>query len=107
MNLSNDQKAALYNEGLRRYNLIDEQIREIKSKSFEVSDVDMKKINELEQKKKFIFQSAEGIFSTSNQTDLYFLKYQINQLFLIHGSRLRITNKTYNFLCKSVRYLHP
>ena len=46
MNLSSDQKAALYNEGIRRYNLLDEQIREIKSKSFEVSDIDMKKINE-------------------------------------------------------------
>jgi hypothetical protein len=61
MNLSNDQKAALYNEGLRRYNLIDEQIREIKSKSFEVSDVDMKKINELEQKKKFIFNQTQKL----------------------------------------------
>jgi len=63
MNLSNDQKAALYNEGLRRYNLIDEQIREIKSKSFEVSDVDMKKINELEEKKKFIFNQTQKLHS--------------------------------------------
>jgi hypothetical protein len=61
MNLSNDQKAALYNEGLRRYNLIDEQIREIKSKSFEVSDTDMKKINELEEKKKFIFNQTQKL----------------------------------------------
>jgi hypothetical protein len=61
MNLSNDQKAALYNEGLRRYNLIDEQIREIKSKSFEVSDADMKKINELEKKKKFIFNQTQKL----------------------------------------------
>jgi hypothetical protein len=61
MNLSNDQKAALYNEGLRRYNLIDEQIREIKSKSFEVSDADMKKINELEEKKKFIFNQTQKL----------------------------------------------
>jgi hypothetical protein len=61
MNLSSDQKAALYNEGLRRYNLIDEQIREIKSKSFEVSDVDMKKINELEEKKRFIFNQTQKL----------------------------------------------
>lgn len=61
MNLSNDQKAALYNEGIRRYNLIDEQIREIKSKSFEVSDVDMKKINELEEKKRFIFNQTQKL----------------------------------------------
>jgi hypothetical protein len=61
MNLSSDQKAALYNEGLRRYNLIDEQIREIKSKSFEVSDIDMKKINELEQKKRYIFNQTQKL----------------------------------------------
>jgi glutamate mutase epsilon subunit len=61
MNLSNDQKAALYNEGLRRYNLIDEQIRQIKSKSFEVSDADMKKISELEEKKKFIFNQTQKL----------------------------------------------
>jgi hypothetical protein len=61
MNLSSEQKASLYNEGLRRYNLIDEQIREIKSKSFEVSDVDMKKINELEEKKRFIFNQTQKL----------------------------------------------
>jgi hypothetical protein len=61
MNLSSDQKAALYNEGIRRYNLLDEQIREIKSKSFEVSDVDMKKINELEQKKRHIFNQTQKL----------------------------------------------
>jgi hypothetical protein len=61
MNLSSDQKAALYNEGLRRYNLIDEQIREIKSKSFEVSDIDMKKINELEEKKRYIFNQTQKL----------------------------------------------
>ena len=61
MNLSSEQKAALYNEGLRRYNLIDEQIREIKNKSFEVSDVDMKKINELEEKKRFIFNQTQKL----------------------------------------------
>jgi hypothetical protein len=61
MNLSIDQKASLYNEGIRRYNLLDEQIREIKSKSFEVSDVDMKKINELEEKKRFIFNQTQKL----------------------------------------------
>jgi hypothetical protein len=61
MNLSSDQKAALYNEGIRRYNLLDEQIREIKSKSFEVSDIDMKKINELEEKKRYIFNQTQKL----------------------------------------------
>jgi len=64
MNLTSDQKAALYNEGIRRYNLIDEQIREIKSKSFEVSDVDMKKISQLEEKKRFIFNQTQRLHNS-------------------------------------------
>jgi hypothetical protein len=61
MNLTSDQKAALYNEGIRRYNLLDEQIREIRAKSFEVSYEDMKIINKLEEKKKFIFNQTQKL----------------------------------------------
>lgn len=64
MNLSSDQKASLYNEGIRRYNLLDEQIREIKSKSFEVSDVDMKEINKLEEKKRYIFNQTKKLHNS-------------------------------------------
>lgn len=64
MNLTSDQKAALYNEGIRRYNLLDEQIREIKSKSFEVSDVDMKEINKLEEKKRYIFNQTQKLHNS-------------------------------------------
>jgi hypothetical protein len=64
MNLSSDQKAALYNEGIRRYNLLDEKIREIKSKSFEVSDVDMKEINKLEEKKRYIFNQTQKLHNS-------------------------------------------
>lgn len=61
MNLTNEQKAALYDEGIRRYNRIDEQIREIKSKSFEVSEEDEKKIHVLERKKKEIFNKTQTL----------------------------------------------
>lgn len=64
MNLSSDQKAALYNEGIRRYNLLDEKIREIKSKSFEVSDVDMKEISKLEEKKRYIFNQTQKLHNS-------------------------------------------
>ena len=63
MNLTNEQKAALYDEGIRRYNRIDEQIREIKSKSFEVSEEDEKKIHVLERKKKEIFNKTQTLLS--------------------------------------------
>ncbi len=61
MNLTNDQKAALYNEGIRRYNLVEEQIRQIKAKSFEVSDEDLAKINLLEIKKRDIFNRTQKL----------------------------------------------
>jgi glutamate mutase epsilon subunit len=61
MNLTNDQKAALYDEGIRRYNLVEEEIRQIKAKNFEVSDTDMKKIFQLEEKKKFIFNQTQKL----------------------------------------------
>lgn len=64
MNLTSDQKAALYNEGIRRYNILDERIREIKSKSFEVSDVDMKEINKLEEKKRYIFNQTQKLHNS-------------------------------------------
>ena len=63
MNLTNEQKAALYDEGIRRYNVLDEQIRELRSKSFEVSDEDSKKINILEIKKKEIFNRTQTLLS--------------------------------------------
>jgi glutamate mutase epsilon subunit len=61
MNLTNDQKAALYDEGIRRYNLVEEEIRQIKAKNFDVSDTDMKKIFQLEEKKKFIFNQTQKL----------------------------------------------
>lgn len=61
MNLTNDQKAALYDEGIRRYNLVEEEIRQIKAKNFEVSETDMKKIFQLEEKKKFIFNQTQKL----------------------------------------------
>lgn len=64
MNLTSDQKAALYNEGIRRYNILDERIREIKSKSFEISDVDMKEINKLEEKKRYIFNQTQKLHNS-------------------------------------------
>jgi glutamate mutase epsilon subunit len=61
MNLTTDQKAALYNEGIRRYNLVEEQIRQIRAKSFEVSDEDLAKINLLEIKKRDIFNRTQKL----------------------------------------------
>lgn len=61
MNLTNQQKAELYDEGIRRYNLIDEQIRQIKAKNFEVSETDRLVIERLERKKKEIFNRTQTL----------------------------------------------
>jgi hypothetical protein len=59
MNLTNQQKAAIYDEGIRRYNIVEEQIRQIKAKNFEVSDSDRQTIERLEMKKKEIFNKTQ------------------------------------------------
>ena len=46
--LSNDEKAKLYNDMLFRYQRMSEQIRQIKAKNFDVSLEDQKEINLLE-----------------------------------------------------------
>lgn len=61
MNLTNQQKAALYDEGIRRYNLVDEQIRQIKAKNFEISEPDRITIEKLERKKKEIFNRTQTL----------------------------------------------
>jgi len=61
MNLTNQQKAALYDEGIRRYNLVDEEIRQRKAKNFEVSDSDRQIIERLERKKKEIFNKTQTL----------------------------------------------
>lgn len=61
MNFTNEEKAKIYNEGIRRYNLLEEQIREIKSKSFEVSEDDQRKIDFLKSKMKFIFDQTQKL----------------------------------------------
>jgi hypothetical protein len=61
MNLTNEQRALIYNEGIRRYNLIEEQIREIKSKSFEVSEEDQKIIEQLKVKMNIIFNQTQKL----------------------------------------------
>jgi hypothetical protein len=61
MNLTNEQRALIYDEGIRRYNLIEEQIREIKSKSFEVSEEDQRVIEQLKFKMNVIFNQTQKL----------------------------------------------
>jgi hypothetical protein len=62
MNLSNDQKAQLYNQYLFQYERIQEQIRQIKAQNFEVSPSDEQKIRLLEVEAKKIFNNTKNLY---------------------------------------------
>lgn len=62
MNLTNDQKAKIYDQMIFRYQRLSEEIRQIKSKNFEVSDKDQQKINELEKQMKIIYSDSQRLF---------------------------------------------
>jgi hypothetical protein len=60
--LSNDEKAKLYNDMLFRYQRMSEQIRQIKAKSFDVSFEDQKEINLLEIKMKQLYNDTQRLY---------------------------------------------
>lgn len=62
MNLTNDQKAKIYDQMIFRYQRLSEEIRQIKAKNFEVSDKDQQTINELEKQMKIIYSDSQRLF---------------------------------------------
>lgn len=62
MNLTNDQKAKVYDQMIFRYQRLSEEIRQIKAKNFEVSERDQQKINELERQMKIIYNDSQKLF---------------------------------------------
>lgn len=61
--LTNDEKARLYNDLLFRYQRLSEEVRQIKSKNFEVSLEDQKKINSIELTMKKIYADTQKLYS--------------------------------------------
>lgn len=62
MNLTNEQRAKIYDQMIFRYQRLSEEIRQIKAKNFEVSDNDQLKINELEKQMKIIYNDSQMLF---------------------------------------------
>lgn len=62
MYLNNDQKAKIYDDLIFKYGRLQEQIRQIKAKNFEVSDQDQRKIQELETSMRTIYNQAQRLF---------------------------------------------
>jgi hypothetical protein len=60
--LTSDEKAKLYNDMLFRYQRLQEEVRLIKAKNFEVSDEDQKKINIIENTMKKLYVDTQRLF---------------------------------------------
>jgi hypothetical protein len=61
-NLSNDQKAQMYNKLLFQFQKLQEEVRQIKAENFEVSDKDQLKINEIEKQMRVIYNQTQKLF---------------------------------------------
>jgi predicted DNA-binding WGR domain protein len=62
MNLTQDEKARLYNDMIMRYQRMQEEVRQIKAENFEVSDSDQQKINLIEAKMKRLFNDSQKLY---------------------------------------------
>jgi hypothetical protein len=62
VNLTQDEKARLYNDMIMRYQRMQEEVRQIKAENFEVSDADQQKINLIETKMKRLFNDSQKLY---------------------------------------------
>lgn len=60
--LTQQEKAVLYDNMLLRYQRLQEQVRLIKSKSFEVSYEDQKQINTIEESMRRLYNDTQKLF---------------------------------------------
>jgi hypothetical protein len=60
--LTQQEKAKLYDDMLLRYQRLQEQVRLIKAKSFEVSEADQKQINIIEANMKRLYNDTQKLF---------------------------------------------
>ena len=61
-NLTQNEKARLYNDMIMRYQRMQEEVRQIKAENFEVSDADQQKINLIESKMKRLFNDSQKLY---------------------------------------------
>jgi hypothetical protein len=60
--LTQKEKAVLYEDMLKRYQILQEQVRQIKAKNFEVSDEDQRQINTIEATMKRLYNDTQKLF---------------------------------------------
>ena len=60
--LTQQEKATLYDDMIRRYQRLEEQVRQIKAKNFEVSEEDQKQIDIIQASMKKLFNDSQKLF---------------------------------------------
>lgn len=60
--LTQQEKARLYDDMMTRYQRMQEQVRQIKAKNFEVSDEDQRKINVIEASMRKLYNDSQRLF---------------------------------------------
>lgn len=62
MQLTNDQKAKIYDQLLYKYQKVQEEIRQIKAKNFEITNEDQKKVLYLENILRDLYNKSQKLF---------------------------------------------
>jgi hypothetical protein len=62
-NLTNNEKAQLYNQLLFKYQRLQEEARRIKAESFDLSEDQIRKVNQIESQMKKIYNDAQRLYS--------------------------------------------
>ena len=60
--LTQQEKAKLYDDMMVRYQRLQEQVRQIKAKNFEVSDEDQRHINIIEASMRKLYNDSQRLF---------------------------------------------
>ena len=60
--LTQQEKARLYDDMITRYQRMQEQVRKIKAKNFEVTDEDQRQINIIEASMKKLYNDSQKLF---------------------------------------------
>jgi hypothetical protein len=61
-NLTQAEKARLYNDMLFRYQRLQEEVRQIKAVNFELSDKDQQRVNQLETTMKRLYNDTQKLY---------------------------------------------
>jgi hypothetical protein len=61
-NLTTEQKASAYNNLLHQYQRLQEEVRLIRAQSVNISEMDERKIVELERRMKIIYNETEKLY---------------------------------------------